>query len=128
MSTRKAYPSDVTRAEWRRLEPLIPRVKPGGRPGKYERREILNGMLYQMRTGCSWRSLPDDLPPWKIVHHYLRTWRDDWTWERVIEAVDGPMLDAGSMEREAATAGIANPSRRPVGHGAIEDSLPTRGG
>ena len=80
-------PTGLTDGEWRAVEPLVPAVKPGGRPSKYERREILRGIVHQMRTGCSWRSLPDDLPPWKIVHHYYRTWREEGILERITETL-----------------------------------------
>ena len=84
---RTRYPTDLTDAEWRWIETTVPRVKPGGRPSKYERREIVNGILYQIGTGCSWRSLAHDLPPWKIVHHYYRIWREDGTWDVISEAL-----------------------------------------
>ena len=71
------------------MEALVPQVKQGGRPGKYERREILNGILYRLRTGCSWRNLAKDLPPWKIVHHYYRTWRHDRSWPLILAGLDG---------------------------------------
>ncbi len=104
---RKAYASDLTEEEWDRLEPLVPGVKPGGRPGKYERREILNGILYQVVSGCSWRSLPEDLPPWKIVHHYYRTWRDDGTWRTVFESWAGlrEIPESADAARSDVTAG-----------------------
>ena len=101
---RTAYPSDLTDSEWRKAEPLVPPVKPGGRPSKYDRREILNGILYQARFGCSWRSLPHDLPPWKIVHHYSRTWREDGSWEPIMEmltASDGGWVSLDTTPRAA---------------------------
>src|SRR5215813_3614754 len=58
---RRVYPSDVTEAEWAILEPLIPAVKPGGRSEEIERREIVNGIVYVLRSGCPWRLLPHDL-------------------------------------------------------------------
>ena len=79
---RPAYPSDLSGREWRLLEPLLPPPKPGGRPVKYPRREIVNAIRYVLRTGCSWRMLPHDLPPWRISFHYFRTWRRDGTWRR----------------------------------------------
>ena len=66
-----------TDQEWRLLEPLLPPPKPGGRPVKYPRREIVNAIRYVLRTGCAWRMLPHDLPPWRIAFHYFRTWRRD---------------------------------------------------
>ena len=68
---RPAYPSDLSDREWQLLEPLLPPPKPGGRPITYPRREIVNAIRYVLRTGCSWRMLPHDLPPWRIVFHYL---------------------------------------------------------
>ena len=119
-AARKSYRSDLTDAEWGKVEPLVPPPKAGGRPCKYNRREILNGILYQLRTGCSWRSLPHDLPPWKIVHHYYRVWRDDgsldYIWEAVAELGHRAGSAATSRVRGTATpplvaAGTAGPSR-----------------
>ena len=85
--TRKPYPSDLSDREWQLLEPLLPPPKPGGRPIKYSRREVFNAIRYVLRTGCAWRMLPNDLPPWRTVFHYFRTWRRDGTWERVHAAL-----------------------------------------
>jgi putative transposase len=79
---RKAYPSDLTRAQWERLAPLLPPPKPGGRPRTVDLREVVNGILYRVREGCTWRALPHDLPPWGTVHMYFRKWRRDGTWTR----------------------------------------------
>ena len=84
---RKSYPSDLSEREWRLLEPLLPRPKPGGRPIKYARREVVNGIRYVLRTGCAWRMLPHDLPPWRTAFHYFRTWRRDGTLEQVHQAL-----------------------------------------
>jgi putative transposase len=77
------YPSDLTDAEWAVLQPLLPKPKTGGRPIEYSRREILNGARYLLRSGCAWRMLPQDLPPWGIVYHYFRTWQRDGTWQHL---------------------------------------------
>src|SRR4029453_10594818 len=69
---RARYPSDLTDAEWRRLEPLVPAPLPGGRPPLHPRREIVNAILYVLRTGCQWRAVPHDLPPWGTVWWYFR--------------------------------------------------------
>ncbi len=81
--TRQAYPSDLTDEQWTVLEPLLPTAKPGGRPRSVDLREIVNGLLFVLRTGCPWRSLPHDLPPWSTVWTYFRHWRDDGTLERL---------------------------------------------
>lgn len=80
---RQAYPSDLTDPQWSVLEPLLPPPKPGGRPRSVEMREVVNGLLYVLHTGCPWRSLPHDLPPWGTVWTYFRQWRDDGTLERL---------------------------------------------
>ena len=84
---RPAYPTDLTDREWQRLEPLIPPVKPGGRPAKYARREIVNGIRYVLRSGCAWRLLPHDLPPWQVVYHYFWRWRREGVWQAIHEAL-----------------------------------------
>jgi putative transposase len=66
-TSRKAYPSDLSDAQWEILEPLLPPPDPEGRPLVYARREIVNALLYVLRTGCAWRQLPHDLPPWQTV-------------------------------------------------------------
>ena len=83
MEKRQSYPSDLTDAEWAILDPLIPAVKSGGRPAEHDHREIVNAIFYVLRTGCQWRALPHDLPPWKTVYTYFRVWRLDGTWRRI---------------------------------------------
>lgn len=80
---RQAYPTDVSDAEWAILEPLVPRPLPGGRPSRHARREIVNAILYVLRTGCQWRAVPHDLPPWGTVWWYFRRWREAGVWEQV---------------------------------------------
>jgi len=79
----RLYPTDLSDAEWTILEVLIPAPKPGGRPPRWTRRQILNGIFYVVRAGCQWRLLPREFPPWKTVYHYFRAWRLDGTWERL---------------------------------------------
>ena len=87
MTTRQSYPTDLTDTEWSQISPLVPQPKSGGRPAKYERCEILNAIFYLLRAGCSWRMLPHDLPPWRIVYHYFRSWRDDGTLQCIHDAL-----------------------------------------
>jgi transposase len=84
---RKAYPSDLRDAEWAIREPLVPAVKPGGRPARHSRREIVNAILYVVRGGNQWRAMPHDLPPWQTAFFYFRHWRNDGTWERMHTAL-----------------------------------------
>ena len=81
--TRQAYTTDLTDEQWALLEPLLPAAKPGGRPRSVDLREVVNGLVYVLRTGCPWRSLPHDVPPWGPVWSYFRRWRDDGTLDRL---------------------------------------------
>ena len=89
MSTpaRKSYPSDLSDAQWTILEPLVPAAKHGGRPRKVEMREIVNAMFYINRSGCQWDMLPHDLPPKSSVYVYFAQWRDDGTWQKLVDAL-----------------------------------------
>src|SRR5437867_10685981 len=80
-----SYPSNLTDKEWSLIDPLLPRVSKPGRPRTYSWRDILDAIFYVLRTGCQWRFLPHDLPPWKTVYTYFRTWRLDGTWPRIHE-------------------------------------------
>ena len=84
---RKSYPSDLTDEQWDILLPLLPPAKHGGRPRTVDIREVVNGIVYVLRTGCPWRMLPHDLPPWQTVYKYFRRWTLDGTWEGVHEAL-----------------------------------------
>src|SRR6266480_1885446 len=83
MSDRKAYPSDLTDAEWEILEPLIPAISEEAVNVKYTRREIVNGILYVLRSGCPWRLVPHDLPAWGALYDYFRKWRKEGIWDQV---------------------------------------------
>lgn len=73
----------MTDEQWLVLEPLIPLPEVGPQERKYERREIVNAILYQKRTGCQWRYLPHDFPPWQSVAKYYYKWRGDCLFERM---------------------------------------------
>jgi putative transposase len=78
-----AYPSDLTDLEWRIIEPLLPLPARQGRPRKYSLRNVLNAIFYVIRTGCQWRAVPHDLPPWATAYHYWWVWRKTGLWEQL---------------------------------------------
>ena len=80
---RKSYPSDISDEEWEILEPLIPPEKPGGRPRTTNMREVINAIWYELRTGCQWRQLPHEFPPWSTIWRYFRIWRQTGMWEQM---------------------------------------------
>ena len=79
----RSYPSDLTDNEWDLLKPHLPAPRKRGRPGLHTTREILDAVFYVLKTGCQWRMLPREFPPWKTVCHYFRRWRIYGIWERM---------------------------------------------
>jgi transposase len=84
---RRAYQSDLSDAEWGCLEPHLPAPKAYGRPRLHGPREILDAIFYVLKSGCAWRLLPHDFPPWRTVYHYFRAWRLSGLWERMHSAL-----------------------------------------
>jgi len=78
---KRSYSTDLTDAEWERLQLHVPPTNKRGRPKIHSSREILNAVFYVLKSGCPWRLLPRDFPPWKTVYDWFRRWRIDGTWE-----------------------------------------------
>jgi putative transposase len=83
-SGRSPYATDLTDGQWALIAPLLPPAKPGGRPRSTDMREVVNGIVYVLRTGCSWRLLPHDFPPWNTVYYYLWRWRREGIWDSIV--------------------------------------------
>ena len=99
MDARKRYPSDLTDLQWDNIEHLFPAPKAkAGRPRTYPLREIVNAAFYLARSGCAWRMLPHDFPPWKTVSYYFYTWRDRGVWERVHAALRAEVRGVAGRE------------------------------
>jgi putative transposase len=105
-----SYPTDLSDTEWAILAPLVPLPKPGGRPCTHSRRAICNAIFYLVRSGCAWRMLASDLPPWQTVYGYFRAWRRDGTWQRMHDALRAavriaagrhPQPSAGIMDSQS---------------------------
>ena len=77
------YPSDLTDEEWAQVEPLLPPAKRGGAKRTVNLREVVNGLLYVLSTGCQWRAIPQDLPPKSRVYDYFDLWDWDGTLNRI---------------------------------------------
>src|SRR3989440_3131567 len=106
---RKPYSTDLTDEQWHIMQPLIPAAKPGGRPRTVDMREILNTLFYQNRTGCQWDLLPHDLLPKSTVYDYFSQWRDDGTWQQMLDTLreavrqqagHDPAPSAGSIDSQ----------------------------
>src|SRR5215468_8793543 len=95
---RKSYPSDVTDQEWEILKEYIPAARSGGRPAEHSRREIVNAIMYVLRTGCGWEYLPHDFPAAKTVYAYFRQWKRAGVWERANAGLRGQVRQAAGRE------------------------------
>jgi putative transposase len=104
--SRRAYPSDLTDAQWQLIQPLLPAAKPGGRPRKHDLRAIVNALFYLNREGCTWRALPHDFPPWRTVYDYFAAWRADGTWEAVNGALRRKLRVKEGRPHTPATASL----------------------
>lgn len=102
----ESYPSDLTDAQWELIAPMV-EPRPGGRPATRPRRRIVDAILYLNRTGCSWRQLPHDFPPWETVYWYFKTWTDDGLTDRIHDALRAAVRDAAGRD-PMASAGIVD--------------------
>lgn len=113
--SRLAYPTDLSQVEWAVPAPLVPPPKPGGRPPKHPRREIIDALAYWGRAGCAWRLLPHGFPPWQTVCHYWRQWRIEGCWEEmpaVLRAREppGPMDPPAPRDRRVGAGTGSGPT------------------
>jgi putative transposase len=83
----RRYPTDLSDAEWEHIESHLPASSERGRPRIHGARVILDAVFYVLKSGCPWRLLPRDFPPWRTVYHWFRRWRIDGTWEKLNAAL-----------------------------------------
>jgi putative transposase len=103
----KRYPSDLTDEEWDILKPILEKADPytTGRPRQVDLREVVNAIFYLNKTGCQWRYLPKDFPPYTLVSYYYHKWVDNNTWEQINTAIR-QQLRKESGRNENPSAGI----------------------
>jgi putative transposase len=107
-TARKRYPRDLTDLQWEIIELLVPPPIAGGRPRDVDMREIVNAMLYLGRSGCQWDMLPHDLPAKSTVYEYFAAWRENGTWQQMVDALRGAvrLAEAPSGELHPSAASI----------------------
>jgi transposase len=110
--SRLRYPSDLTDEEWAHVAPVIPPAKPGGNKRTVDVREVMNGVMYVLSTGCQWRALPKDLPPKSTVHDYFILWTCDGTLDRIHHALYVACREQAEREASPTAAIIDSQSEK----------------
>lgn len=123
---RDRYPSDLTYKQWNILAPYIPPEKPGGRHREHPMLEIVNAILYRVKTGCSWPSLPHDFPHWKTVYHYFRAWTLDGTWQMLHDIIRGKVREKIGKEKQPSACILDSQSVKTSKKGDIEGLIQQR--
>ncbi|WP_250004900.1 transposase [Actinoplanes sp. M2I2] len=85
MGRQRVYPSDLTNQQWETIEPMLPLIKEPGADPEASFRDIVDAILYLDRSGCSWRQLPVDFPPWQTVYGWFQRWKARGVAERILE-------------------------------------------
>jgi transposase len=113
------YPSDLSDEEWGLIGPEIPAAKRGGNKRRVDIREVVNGLMYVLSTGCQWRAIPKDLPPRSTVHGYFDLWAYDGTLDRIHHLLYVKCREAAEREASPTAAIIDSQSVKSVGKGGV---------
>ena len=107
---RQAYPSDLTNEQWELLEPLVPALSPEAAYHVHARRELVNAILYVLRSGCPWRLLPHEFPAWGTVYYYFRKWHREGIWEQLLHTLRRQVRSKQGRDEEPSAAIIDSQS------------------
>lgn len=121
---RTPYSTDVTDGQWNLMEPFFPAAPTTGRTGRprqYSYREIVNGILYVLRTACAWDMMPHDLPPWLLCYHYFRKWRKDGTWQRRHDCLGERLRTKNGRDATPSAAVMDSQSVKTAEKGGVKD-------
>jgi putative transposase len=117
---RRPYPSDLSDAEWILLEPLLASSEKRGRPAKWPMRRIADAVFYLLRSGCAWRMLPREYPPWQTVYYHFRKWRLDGRLRQAHDRLRTAVRETEGREREPTAAVIDSQAVKCTGVGGPE--------
>jgi putative transposase len=123
MVKRRSYPTDLTDKQWAEVEPLIPPEEPGGRHRAVDMREVIDGILYLVRGGISWRLMPHDLPPWGTVHYYYWRFRRDGTWKKIHDAIRIKVREKAKRKAAPSAAILDSQSVKTTKKGGLAEAM-----
>jgi transposase len=118
--SQQVYPTDLNDTQWLRIQPYLPAEAQTGRPREHGWRVILNSIFYILQSGCSWRMLPSDLPPWQTVYHYFRLWRKDGLWERLNQVLREKVRRQRHKKKSQPSATILDSQSIKTSEGGLE--------
>jgi putative transposase len=117
---RKPYPTDLTDEQWKLIEPFLPPAEPGGRPRSTDLREVVNALLYLVRSGCQWRMIPHEFPPWRTCYNYYRAWIDNAVWDEIVASLRMDVRAASGRSEMPKVAAIDSQSVKTTEQGGDE--------
>ena len=120
------YPSDLSDAEWHTIRRLLPAPKPGGRPRTTDLRAVLNAIFYVLRSGCAWRMLPHDFPPYSTVYMYFKQWQEDGAWEKIHDHLRDRVRRREGRQKSPSAAIVDSQSVKTTEKGALAVTTPAR--
>lgn len=119
-TSQQVYPTDLNDTQWLRIRPYLPAEAHTGRPREHSWRAILNGIFYILQSGCSWRMLPTNLPPWQTVYHYFRLWRKEGLWERLNQTLRAKVRRKRHKKKSQPSASILDSQSIKTSEGGLE--------
>lgn len=123
---KKLYDSDLSDKEYKCLSGLIPESKPGGRPRTVDMRAVVNAIFYLLKTGCQWRMLPGEYPPWNTVYYYFRAWKRQGVWHQMRKVLYHRTREQSGRNEHPSLGIMDSQSVKTTQKGAPEVTMPTR--
>src|SRR5947209_12432650 len=117
---RTPYPTDLTDEQWKLVGRQLPSAKPGGRPRSTDLREVLNALFYLVRSGCQWRMIPHEFPPWRTCYNYYRAWIAGGIWNQIIYLLRTDVRCDAGRDDQPRVAAIDSQSVKTTEQGGVE--------